>query len=73
MFNKKKHKTQNPIIGEVKKNIARAKQEGKLSFYLHIEDRDIDYVRNYFKNLKIDLDYQVDGLFFYKISGFAEV
>ena len=70
-FKKNKKKT-NPIIACIEKQINNAREESKAYFCISIPDSDIVFVRNYFstKNVKVELDHQCEGEFWYKISGY---
>ena len=65
----KKKKITTPIIEEIKQEVIRARKSNKKAIYVAIADQDIAAVRQHFNNWHIDLDFQQDGTFFYKVWG----
>ena len=61
-----------PSVDRISCKIADCKRKGEREFCVPIPDNEIDITKKYFStlNIKIDLEYQSEGIFFYKVYNY---
>lgn len=69
-FKKNKNKTRLPVFDDMDRRIENARTNNRSAFYIPIADNEIEIVRRHYSNLHIDLNFQQDGTFFYKVWGY---
>lgn len=69
---KKRKRPDCPSVDRIACKIAECQRKGDKYFCVQIPDDEVDIARRYFATIGVDiqLEYQHDGLFFYKVSNY---